>query len=44
VRDGGDILPDRVIDGPTEDAQAEIDLLGEEIDDSSSDDDEPEAD
>jgi hypothetical protein len=44
VRDGGDILPDRVIDGPTEDAQAEIDLLGEEIDDSLSDDDEPEAD
>ena len=44
VREGGDILPDRVIDGPTEDAQAELDLLGEEIDDAASDDDEPAAD
>jgi hypothetical protein len=42
VRDGGDILPDRVIDGPDEDAQAEIDALSVEVDDEA--DDETEAD
>jgi hypothetical protein len=42
VREGADILPDRVIDGPGEDAQAEIDALGAEVDDE--EDDEEQAD
>jgi hypothetical protein len=37
VREGADILPDRVIDRPDEDAQAEIDALGGEIDDEAED-------
>ncbi len=33
VRAGADILPDRVIDAPDEDAQAELDALSAEVDD-----------
>jgi hypothetical protein len=37
VREGADILPDRVIDGPDEDVQAAIDSLSVEVDDGESD-------
>jgi hypothetical protein len=37
VREGADILPDRVIDGPDEDAQAAMDALSGEVDDESDD-------
>ena len=45
VREGADILPDRVIDAPDEDAQAELDALGADVDDDEGEDeDEREAD
>jgi hypothetical protein len=41
VREGADILPDRIVDSPDEDARAEIDALSEDL--SPAEDDEPEA-
>ena len=43
VREGADILPDRVIDRPDEEVQAEVDALSAEVDESK-DDEEPAAD
>ena len=37
VREGADILPDRVIDAPDEDAQAELDALSAAVDEDGED-------
>jgi hypothetical protein len=39
VREGGDILPDRIVDDPDEDVQSEIDAMSAEIDDGSDEED-----
>lgn len=42
VREGADILPDRVIDAPDEDAQAEIDALSVDDEDAEAEDEDEE--